>query len=41
VLCILTLSSGTIWIAFFIHLTMALTNSFASLKFHPDMHYRK
>lgn len=41
VLCIFTLSSGTIWIAFFVHLTMALTNSFASLKFHPDMHYRK
>jgi membrane protease YdiL (CAAX protease family) len=41
VLCLLTLSSGTIWIAFFVHLTMALTNSFASLKFHPEMHYRK
>jgi membrane protease YdiL (CAAX protease family) len=41
VLCLLTLASGTIWIAFFVHLTMALTNSFASLKFHPDMHYRK
>jgi len=39
VLCLLTLASGTIWIAFFVHLAMALTNSFASLKFHPDMHY--
>lgn len=41
VLCLLTLASGTIWIAFFVHLTMALTNSFASLKFHPDMVYVK
>ena len=41
VLCLLTLASGTIWIALFVHLAMALTNSFASLKFHPDMHYRK
>jgi len=39
VLCILTLSSGTIWIAFFVHLVMALTNSFTALKFHPDMQY--
>ncbi len=41
ILCLLTLASGTIWIAFFVHLTMALTNSFASLKFHPDMGYVK
>jgi membrane protease YdiL (CAAX protease family) len=40
VLCLLTLASGTIWIAFLVHLVMALTNSFASLKFHPDMQYR-
>jgi len=41
ILCILTLSTGTIWIAFFVHLAMALTNSFSALKFHPDMHYIK
>jgi len=41
VLCLLTLTSGTIWIAFFVHLAMALTNSFAALKFHPDMVYVK
>lgn len=41
ILCILTLSTGTIWIAFFVHLAMALTNSFTALKFHPDMHYIK
>ncbi len=41
VLCLFTLASGSIWIAFFVHLAMAWTNSFASLKFHPDMHFRK
>ena len=39
VLCLLTLASGTLWIAFFVHVTMALTNSFTALKFHPNMHY--
>jgi membrane protease YdiL (CAAX protease family) len=37
VLSLLTLQTGTIWIAFFVHLTMALTNSFTALKHHPDM----
>jgi membrane protease YdiL (CAAX protease family) len=41
VFCLLTLASGTIWIAFFVHLIMALTNSFTALKFHPDIHYTK
>jgi membrane protease YdiL (CAAX protease family) len=39
ILCILTLYSGTIWIAFLVHVAMALTNSFTALKFHPDMQY--
>ncbi len=37
VLCVLTLLTGTIWIAFFVHLAMALTNSFTALKYNPDM----
>lgn len=40
VLCILTLLSGTIWIAFIVHVAMALTNSFTALHFHPEIHYR-
>ena len=40
VLCIVTLTSGTIWIAFLVHLAMALTNSFVALKYHPDIHYK-
>ncbi len=39
VLCLLTIASGTIWIAFFVHVAMAWTNSFTALKFHPDIHY--
>lgn len=41
VLCLLTLASGTIWIAFLVHLAMAWTNSFTALKFHPDIQYKK
>jgi membrane protease YdiL (CAAX protease family) len=37
VLCLLTLSTGTIWIAVIVHIAMAWTNSFTALKFHPHM----
>jgi membrane protease YdiL (CAAX protease family) len=39
VFCTLTLASGTIWIAFFVHVVMAWTNSLVALKFHPDIQY--
>jgi len=39
VLCLLTLSSETIWIAFFVHLALAWTNSLTALAYHPDIHY--
>jgi len=41
VLCLLTLASGTIWIAFIVHVAMAWTNSLTSLKHHPEIHYKK
>lgn len=41
VLCLLTLASGTIWIAFLVHVAMAWTNSFTALKFHPEIHYKR
>jgi membrane protease YdiL (CAAX protease family) len=41
VLCLVTLASGTIWIAYFTHLALAWTNSFTALKFHPEMQYVK
>lgn len=39
VLCLLTLSTGTIWIAFFVHVAVAWTNFLTSLKYNPDMKY--
>ncbi|MBI3133096.1 MAG: CPBP family intramembrane metalloprotease [Bacteroidetes bacterium] len=39
VLCILTLQSGTIWIAFLVHVAMAWTNSFTALKYNPATNY--
>jgi membrane protease YdiL (CAAX protease family) len=39
VLCLLTLASGTIWIAFFVHVALAWTNSLTALKYHPEIHY--
>ena len=41
VLCLLTISSGTIWIAFIVHVVMAWTNTFTALKFHPEMKFQK
>ena len=40
-LCLLTLATGTIWIAFLVHVTMAWTNTLTSLKFNPEMKYIK
>jgi membrane protease YdiL (CAAX protease family) len=37
VLCILTLLTGTIWIAFILHVIMAWTNTFTAQKFNPAM----
>ena len=37
VLCLLTLKSGTIWIAFFVHLALSWANSLTALKFHPEI----
>ena len=39
VLCLLTAASGTIWIAFFVHVAMAWTNSLTALKYHPEIQY--
>lgn len=41
IFCLVTLASGTVFIAFLVHLSMALTNCFTSMKHHPDMSFRK
>lgn len=39
-LCLLTVASGTIWIAFLVHVAMAWTNSLTALKHHPEIQYK-
>jgi membrane protease YdiL (CAAX protease family) len=40
ILSLLTLTTGSIFIAFVVHLAMALTNSFTALKLHPKMQFK-
>lgn len=37
ILCLITLTTGTFRVAFFVHITLALSNFFFSLKHHPEM----
>jgi membrane protease YdiL (CAAX protease family) len=39
VLCIITLYTGNIWIAFFVHLVNALATSITAIKYNPEMRY--
>jgi len=39
ILCLLTLYSGTIWIAFFVHVFAAWTSSLTALKYHPEIRF--
>ncbi len=41
VLCLLSVLTGTIWIAFFVHTAMAWTNTTVALKHHPEMSFRR
>lgn len=36
VLCLITLQTQTIWVAFVVHVFLALSNSLFALKFHPE-----
>jgi membrane protease YdiL (CAAX protease family) len=37
ILCLITLTTGTIWVAFFVHIALGVSNLLFSLKNHPDM----
>ena len=37
ILCLITLTTETIWVAFFVHITLALSNFLFSLRHHPEM----
>lgn len=41
VLCLITLMTGTIWVAVVVHIIMALTNSFSSIYHNPQMKFVK
>jgi membrane protease YdiL (CAAX protease family) len=41
VLCILTIESETIWIAFIVHVVLAWTNSLTALAYHPEITYQR
>jgi len=36
-LCLITLTTGTIWVAFFVHIALGVSNFLFSLKYHPKM----
>ena len=40
-ICYITLSTGTIWVAVVVHWVLALTNDYFAVHFHPDMHFKK
>jgi uncharacterized protein len=39
VLGIVTVQTGNIWVAFVVHVVLALSNEWFSLKAHPEMKY--
>lgn len=40
VICLITLSTGTIWVAVVIHCILALSNDFLSVYYQPNMRYK-
>jgi membrane protease YdiL (CAAX protease family) len=39
ILCLLVLHIGSLWVAFYVHVIMALSNEWFSIRAHPDMHF--
>lgn len=40
-ICYITLSTGTIWVAVVVHWVLSLTNDYFAVHYHPDMHFKK
>ena len=40
IICLLVVRTGSFWIAFFIHVVLALSNEWFSLRAHPDIHFK-
>lgn len=41
ILSVLVLQAGTIWIAFFVHVALALSNEWFSIYYHPEMKFKR
>ena len=41
VLCIATISTGTIWVALLTHIMLALSNEWFSIKYHPEIRFSR
>ena len=41
ILCILTIMTGSIWVAYLTHVSLALSNDFFSIYYHPDMYLKR
>ena len=41
VVCLITFETGNIWVAFLVHMILALSNDYIALYHHPDMHYTR
>lgn len=39
ILCLITLQTGTIWVTFWVHVALSLSNEWFCLRFNPNMRY--
>lgn len=39
-ICYITLTTGTIWVAVMVHVILSLSNDYLAVYYHPDMHYK-
>lgn len=39
-ICYITLTTGTIWVAVVVHVVLSLSNDYLAVHYHPDMYYK-
>ncbi len=39
-ICFITLTTGTIWVAVVVHVILSLSNDYLAVYYHPQMHYK-
>ncbi len=40
-ICYITLTTGTIWVAVVVHIILSLSNDYLAVHYNPEMHYKK